>query len=108
MYAVIKDGGKQYRVKPGDRIWVDMKEDMNEGDTIEFEEVLLCSKDNSTIVGTPVIPETKVIGVVEGLKKGKKQIIMKFRRRKNSRTKKGHRQKYTQVNIKEIVSSNLG
>lgn len=104
MYAVIKDNGKQYKVKTGDTIWLDLKEETKKGDTIEFNDVLLYSNDNETKVGTPLVTDVKVVAEIKGMKKGKKLVVMKFRRRKNSRTKKGHRQKYTEVNIKEIVT----
>ena len=105
MYAVIKDKGKQYKVKTGDNIWLDLNEDSKEGDLIEFNDILLYSNDDDTKVGTPLVPNVKVVAEVKGMKKGKKLVIMKFRRRKDSRTKNGHRQKYTEVNIKEIVNT---
>ncbi len=104
MYAVIKDNGKQFKVKPGDSIWVDLKKDVNVGDPIEFDKVLVYSGDDDVKVGTPLVPDIKVVGKVEGERKAKKITVMKFRRRKDSRTKKGHRQHYTQVNIQEIVN----
>lgn len=103
MYAVIKDNGKQYKVKTGDNIWLDLKEDTKKGDIIEFNDILLYSTENETKIGTPLVPDVKVVAEVKGMKKGKKLVVMKFRRRKDSRTKRGHRQKYTEVNIKEIV-----
>ncbi len=103
MYAVIKDNGKQYKVKPGDNIWVDLKKDTNSGDTIEFDNVLLYSNDDTVEIGKPLVPDIKVLGEIKGEKKGKKMVVMKFRRRKDSRTKKGHRQHYTEVKIKEIA-----
>lgn len=105
MYAVMKDKGKQYKVKTGDNIWLDLNEDSKEGDLIEFNDILVYSNDDETKVGTPLVPNVKVVAEVKGMKKGKKLVIMKFRRRKDSRTKNGHRQKYTEVNIKEIVST---
>ena len=105
MYAVIKDKGKQFKVKTGDNIWLDLKEDSKEGDLIEFNDILLYSNDDETKVGTPLIPNMKVVAEVKGMRKAKKLVIMKFRRRKDSRTKNGHRQRYTEVNIKEIVST---
>ena len=105
MYAVMKDKGKQYKVKTGDNIWLDLNEDSKEGDLIEFNDILVYSNDDETKVGTPLVPNVKVVAEVKGMKKGKKLVIMKFRRRKDSTTKNGHRQKYTEVNIKEIVST---
>ena len=104
MYAVIKDRGKQYKVEPGEIIRIDLKEDLKKGDTFEFEDVLLVSKEVKTSVGKPTVENAKVISEVQGHVKGKKLIVMKFRRRKDSRTKVGHRQKYTRVKITEVVS----
>ncbi len=104
MYAVIREGGKQYKVEPGKSIEIDLKGNANKGDTIEHTEVLMVSKDGETQVGTPTVENAKVISEVQGHTKGRKLIVMKFRRRKDSRTKRGHRQKYTRIKVKEIVS----
>lgn len=105
MYAVIKDGGNQYKVEPGESIRVELKGDVKKGDTLEFNNVLMVSKDDGeTLIGRPTIENAKVISEVQGEVKGKKLVVMKFRRRKDSRTKRGHRQKYTRIKIKEIVT----
>ena len=104
MYAVIRERGKQYKVEPGNIIEIDLKDDAKEGDTLEHNEVLMVSKDGETQIGAPTVENAKVIAEVQGHTKGKKLIVMKFRRRKDSRTKKGHRQKYTKIKITEIVS----
>ena len=104
MYAVIKDGGKQYKVEPGKSVQVDLKENVKKGDTLEFKDVLMVSKEGKTYIGRPTLENAKVISEVQGHVKGKKLVVMKFRRRKDSRTKRGHRQKYTRVKIKEVVS----
>ncbi len=103
MYAVIKDGGKQYKAEPGKSLQIDLKDNVKKGDTLEFKDVLMVSKEGETLIGKPTLENAKVISEVQGQVKGKKLIVMKFRRRKDSRTKRGHRQKYTKVNIKEIV-----
>ncbi len=103
MYAVIKDGGKQYKVEPGKSLQIDLKDNVKKGDTLEFNDVLMVSKEGETLIGKPTLENAKVVSEVQGQVKGKKLIVMKFRRRKDSRTKRGHRQKYTTVNIKEIV-----
>ena len=64
----------------------------------------MVSKDGKTQIGTPTVENAKVISEVQSNTKGKKLVVMKFRRRKDSRTKRGHRQKYTKVKINEIVS----
>jgi large subunit ribosomal protein L21 len=104
MYAVIRERGKQYKVEPGKSIEIDLKEDTKKGDTLELTDVLMVSKDGETQIGTPTVENAKVISEVQGHTKGKKLVVMKFRRRKDSRTKRGHRQKYTKIKINEIVS----
>lgn len=102
MYAIINDSGKQYRVEKGMELDVDVK-NLDSGDTIEFSDVLLLGGDGGTQVGTPTVPQAKVIAEVKGEVKGKKVEIMHWRRRKNSRTHKGHRQRYTRISIKDII-----
>ncbi|MCR4291047.1 MAG: 50S ribosomal protein L21 [Candidatus Scalindua sp.] len=104
MYAVIRERGKQYKVEPGNIIEIDLKEDAKKGDTLELTDVLMVSKDGETQIGAPTVENAKVISEVQGNTKGKKLVVMKFRRRKDSRTKRGHRQKYTKIKIMEIVS----
>jgi large subunit ribosomal protein L21 len=104
MYAVIKEGGKQYKVEPGKSIEIDLKENVKKGDTLELTDVLMVSKEGKTQIGTPTVENAKVISEVQSHIKGKKLVVMKFRRRKDSRTKRGHRQKCTKIKIKEIVS----
>ena len=104
MYAVIRERGKQYKVEPGKSIEIDLKENTKKGDTLELTDVLMVSKDGETQIGVPTVENAKVISEVQGHTKGKKLVVMKFRRRKDSRTKRGHRQKYTKIKIKEIVS----
>lgn len=104
MYAVIRDGGKQYRVKPGDVITIDRKSSLNICDKVEFKDVLMLSGEEGTSIGSTLKDTAKVIGEVSEQSLGEKLLITKFRRRKNSRTKKGHREKYTQVRIKEIIA----
>jgi len=104
MYAVIREGGKQYKVEPGKSIEIDLKGSVKKGDTVEHTDVLMVSKDGETQIGTPTVENAKVISEVQGHTKGRKLVVMKFRRRKDSRTKRGHRQKYTRIKVKEIVS----
>lgn len=102
MYAIIDDNGKQYKVEEGQRLLVDLKT-AKTGDLIEFDKVLLVGGENTTAkVGTPALLNARVIAEVMGEEKGKKVINMRFRKRKDSRRKKGHRERYTQVLVREI------
>lgn len=102
MEAIFRDGGRQYRVQQGETLEVDYRE-VEPGSTIEFNEVLFVGGESgSPKIGSPLVEGAKVVGKVLGAVKGKKLIIMHFRRRKNSRRRVGHRQKYTQVQIEKI------
>ena len=100
MYAVIKTGGKQYRVSEGQRLCVE-KLPVNPGDQVTFDEVLLVGGDKLTI-GQPTVAGAKVTAQVVAQDRGPKIIIFKFRRRKNYRRKQGHRQPYTELKITGI------
>ena len=101
MYAVIKTGGKQYRVSEGDSLKIE-KLDAAEGGDIEFDQVLMIGDGDQVTVGTPVIEGGKVSATVESHGRAKKVLIFKMRRRKNSRRRMGHRQSYTEVKITGI------
>ncbi len=104
MQAVIKTGGKQYSVNTGDVIEVE-KLTGNPGDEIEFKEVLMVSDDKGGVdVGAPLLEKAVVKAKILGEKKGQKITVFKFRRRKDSRRKKGHRQTYTSVEITDILN----
>jgi len=104
MYAIIKDGSRQVKAEVDRRLRVDYRGDLNLGDSIEFTEVLTISKEDAVEVGKPTIAGAKVVAeVVVPEFKGPKLTVAKFRRRKNSKRKTGHRQVYTLVEIKEIV-----
>ncbi|MBI5308949.1 MAG: 50S ribosomal protein L21 [Planctomycetes bacterium] len=106
MYAIIKDRGKQYKVRTGERHLIDLKFDKQAGDTLEFNDVLVCSDEaGNNTVGAAVNKNAKVIAEVEGIKKSAKSMTIKFRRRKESMTRRGHREQYTQIKIKEIQGS---
>ncbi len=102
MYAVIETGGKQYKVSPGELIKVE-KLDSNPGSEVQFEKVLMVQKEDGTLIGRPYLDKVRVIGEVLEHKKGEKIIVFKYKRRKNYRRKKGHRQWYTALRIKEIT-----
>lgn len=100
MYAVIKTGGKQYRVNEGDRLRVEKLEGVV-GDTIDFAEVLMLGGDTVSI-GTPLVSGAKVSAEIVGQGLGKKIIVFKMRRRKRYRRKNGHRQPFTELKVKGI------
>lgn len=104
VYAIIEDSGQQFRACEGDVLDVDLRDLDEKADKVEFDRVLLVSGEDKTTVGTPYVKGAKVVAeIVEAELKGPKVYIYKFRRRKASRTKTGHRQKYLRVRIKEIV-----
>jgi len=101
MYAIIKTGGKQYKVSPGDVIKVEKLEG-NIGDTINIGDVLMITADQSVKIGSPIVKGASVIGTITDHLKGDKLFILKKRRRKGLRKKIGHRQKFTQLKIESI------
>jgi large subunit ribosomal protein L21 len=101
MYAVIKTGGKQYRVSEGDLLTVELL-DTEAGATVTFNEVLLVAKDGDIRVGRPFLENVTVTGEVINLDKGPKITIFKHKRRKGFRKKTGHRQPVVNLKIKEI------
>lgn len=101
MYAVIKTGGKQYRVSEGDLLTVELI-DTEAGATVTFNEVLMVAKDGEIRVGRPFLADAKVIGEVINLDKGPKLTIFKHKCRKGFRKKTGHRQPVVNLKIKEI------
>ncbi|EIJ43576.1 ribosomal protein L21 [Beggiatoa alba B18LD] len=103
MYAVIKTGGKQYKVAEGDVLKVE-KLAAEEGTAVEFSEVLLLANGDNITIGTPVVVGSKVTATVQTQGRGDKIKIMKMRRRKHYRKQMGHRQYYTEVKITGIVA----
>ena len=100
MYAVIKTGGKQYRVAVGDKLKVESLK-AEEGDKVTLDHVLMIGDGDTVEVGTPTLNKT-VEATVLSNGRGKKLRIVKFRRRQNSRTRTGHRQNYTELEITAI------
>ena len=99
--AVIKTGGKQYLVCPGQKIVVE-KIDKKEGEEVVFDKVLLLQKGKKLKIGTPFVEGAKVIGKVLSHQKGEKIVILKHRRRRRYKVKRGHRQLLTEVEILKI------
>lgn len=101
MKAVIKTGGKQYFVQPGDKITIE-KLDAEAGKEVTFPEVLLLEKNKKLEIGDPFVKGAKVTAKVVAQEKGPKLIIFKYKSKKRYKRKIGHRQKLTQVEILEI------
>ncbi len=101
MYAVIVTGGKQYKVSEGDTIFVE-KLDMEEGSSVTFDKVLIAGEGDDVKVGAPTVDGASVEAKVVKNGKAKKIYVFKMKRKKNERTKKGHRQPYTKVEIVKI------
>jgi len=101
VYAVIKTGGKQYKLAQGEVIRVE-KLDAEEGASVELDKVLMIADGDSINIGTPYIDGSKVTAIVKAHGRGKKVEIMKFRRRKHHQKKTGHRQYFTELEITGI------
>ena len=104
MFAVIKTGGKQYRVAAEDVITVATLAG-EPGSAVTFDQVLMVTNDGSTQLGAPLVEGVTVAGEVVEHTRGEKVIAFKKRRRQNSRRKRGHRQDYTVVRITDILSA---
>lgn len=102
MYAIIETGGKQYRVKKGDTLDVELLD--IEGTLVKFQNVLLISEAGSVKIGSPYLVDTVVQAeLVKQDVKGPKVVAFKYKRRKPIRRKVGHRQRYTRIKITDII-----
>lgn len=101
MFAVIVTGGKQYKVAEGDTLFIE-KLNAEEGSAVTFDQVLMVGEGDSVTVGAPVVDGAKVEAKVVKNGKAKKIYVFKMKRKKNERTKKGHRQPYTKIEITKI------
>lgn len=102
LFAIIEDGGKQYRVQEGMTLEVEKKA-LDVGAQLDFDRVLLTSDGQTVHVGTPVVGGARVVAQVTDQVRGPKQEIFTYKRRKTYRRRKGHRQAYTRVRIRDIV-----
>ena len=103
MYAIVEINGQQFKAEEGKKLLVNHIKDAEEGKTVEFDKVLLVDNDGTVTVGAPTVDGAKVVAeVVNPLVKGDKVVVFKMKRRKDSRTKNGHRTHFTQVEIKSI------
>ncbi len=103
MYAVLKTGGKQYRVAEGDIIDVEKLEG-EAGSDIEFDQVLMVNDGDTYKIGAPIVADAKVKGVILAQMRDKKIIVYKSKRRKSYAKKQGHRQYITKLQVKEILA----
>ena len=101
MYAIIKTGGKQYRVAEGDIITIE-KLEATADETVTFDEVLTVVNDGDVKVGTPLVNGAKVTGTVLEQGKAKKILVFKYKAKSNDRRRQGHRQPFTKVRIESI------
>ena len=101
MYAVIATGGKQYRVAPGQVIKVE-RLGKEKGASVQFDKVLLVNNDGQVTIESKALSSARVTGEVVAEKKGAKVLVVKFKRRKNYRRRRGHRQTMTAVRITNI------
>jgi large subunit ribosomal protein L21 len=102
MYAIIRDGGRQYRVEEGQEIELDFRQQVSPGDEIKLEEVLAIGDGDKLKFGAPLLTGASITAEVVGAVNGPKLVVQKFRRRKNFRRKTGHRQLHTRVRIGQI------
>lgn len=101
MYAIVKTGGKQYKVAQGDVLFVE-KLEANEGDVVTLDQVLAVGGENGLTVGAPVVEGATVTAKVVAQGKAKKVIVYKYKAKKDYRRKQGHRQPYTKLVIEAI------
>ena len=101
MYAVIKTGGKQYRVAQGDEVKIERLSG-EVGDSVTFDQVLLTSDGEDVKVGQPFVENSRVVGQIMQQDKDKKIIVSKYKKRKGYRRRKGHRQEFSLVMINDI------
>jgi large subunit ribosomal protein L21 len=101
MYAIISEGGRQFKVEEGQELDIDYR-DLAAGDQVTFDRVLAYRDEEALKVGQPVLEGANVTAEVLSVEQGPKLVVQKFRRRKNYRRKTGHRQLYTRVRISKI------
>jgi large subunit ribosomal protein L21 len=105
MYAIVEINGQQFKVEQGKKMFVHHIRNAESGVTVEFDRVLLVDADGTITVGTPTVEGSKVVcEIISPLVKGEKVLVFHKKRRKGHRKLNGHRQQYTEVNIKEIVA----
>lgn len=101
MYAVVKTGGKEYRISQGDVIRVE-KIEGKVGDQVTLKDILMVSQEGQVRLGNPLVTDAVITGEIVQQVRGKKVLIYKMKRRKNYRRTKGHRQTYTYIRVNDI------
>ena len=105
MYAIVEIQGQQFKAEEGKKLFVHHIKDVEAGKTVEFDKVLLVDADGAVKVGAPTVEGAKVVcEIVNPLVKGDKVIVFKMKRRKDSRTRNGHREQFTEVVIKSVIA----
>ena len=105
MYAIVEINGQQFKAEQGQKLFVHHIKDSEEGQTVEFEKVLLVDNEGSIKVGAPTVDGPKVVcEVVNPPVKGDKVIVFKMKRRKDYRKKNGHREQFTQIEVKQVIA----
>ena len=105
MYAIVEINGQQFKAEEGKKLFVNHMKEAEAGKTVEFDKALLVDKEGSVQVGAPTVSGAKVVcEVINPLVKGEKVIVFKMKRRKDSRKKNGHRQQFTQVEVKSVIA----
>ena len=105
MYAIVEINGQQFKTQQGQKLFVNRIKDAEQGQTVEFDKVLLIDNEGTVTVGAPTVEGAKIVAeVVNPLVKGDKVIVFKMKRRKDSRKRNGHRQQYTQIEVKSVIA----
>ena len=105
MYAIVEINGQQFKTQQGQKLFVNRIKDAEQGQTGEFDKVLLIDNEGTVTVGAPTVEGAKIVAeVVNPLVKGDKVIVFKMKRRKDYRKKNGHRQQYTQIEVKSVIA----
>ena len=105
MYAIVEINGQQFKAEQGKKLFVHHMKDVEAGKTVEFDKVLLVDNEGAITVCTPTVEGAKVVvEVVNPLVKGDKVIVFKMKRRKDCRKKNGHREQFTEVEVKQVIA----
>ncbi len=105
MYAIVEINGQQFKVEEGKKLFVHHIQNSEEGQTLEFDKVLLVDNEGAVKVGAPTVEGAKVVcEVLNPLVKGDKVIVFKMKRRKDERKRNGHRAQFTQIAVKQVIA----
>ena len=105
MYAIVEINGQQFKAEQDKKLFVHHMKDVEAGKTVEFDKVLLVDNEGAISVGAPTVEGAKVVvEVVNPLVKGDKVIVFKMKRRKDYRKKNGHREQFTEVEVKQVIA----